>query len=79
LFNNVYADTEFYKQTLDKPTFTGNWVKQLISIIKDFPDRKFIRVCGDTTAVIPELQALANMRSITIADFVGLLNNPRIL
>ena len=77
LFNNVYADTEFYKDTLAKPTFVGNWIKQLTSVTKDFPDRRFIRVCGDTTAVIPELQALDNMKSITIADFVALINTPK--
>ena len=79
LFNNVYADTEFYKQTLAKPTFTGNWVKQLTSVTKDFPNQQFVRVCGDTTAVIPELQGIKNMKSMPIADFVGLLNNPRLL
>jgi hypothetical protein len=76
LFNNVYADTEFYKQTLAKPTFTGNWVKQLISVTKDFPNQQFVRVCGDTTAVIPDLQALANMKSMPIAEFVALLLSP---
>ena len=77
LFNNVYADTEFYKQTLAKPTFTGNWVKQLISVTKDFPNQQFVRVCGDTTAVIPDLQALANMKSMPIAEFVALINIPK--
>jgi len=77
LFNNVYADTEFYKNSLATPTFTGNWVKQLTSVTKDFPTQQFVRVCGDTTAVIPELQALTNMKSITIADFVALINTPK--
>jgi hypothetical protein len=77
LFNNVYADTEFYKQTLAKPTFTGNWVKQLVSVTKDFPNQQFVRVCGDTTAVIPDLQALSNMKSIPIAEFVALLQSPK--
>ena len=75
--NNVYADTEFYKQTLAKPTFTGNWVKQLVSVTKDFPNQQFVRVCGDTTAVIPDLQALSNMKSIPIAEFVALLQSPK--
>jgi hypothetical protein len=79
LFNNVYADTEFYKHALAKPTFVGNWVKQLTSVTKDFPDQQFIRVCGDTTAVIPELQSIKNMKSVTIADFVGLLSNSQLL
>lgn len=77
MFNNVYADTEFYKPTLAKPTFTGNWVKQLVSVTKDFPNQQFIRVCGDTTAVIPELQSLNNMKSMPIADFVALINTPK--
>lgn len=77
LFNNVYADTEFYKHALAKPTFTGNWVKQLTTVTKDFPDRQFVRVCGDTTAVIPELQSLANMKSMPISDFITLINTPK--
>lgn len=77
LFNNVYADTEFYKQTSAQPTFSGNWVKQLVSVTKDFPNQQFIRVCGDTTAVIPELQSLNNMKSMPIAEFVALINSPK--
>jgi hypothetical protein len=77
LFNNVYAGTEFYKQTLDKPTFTGNWIKQIITVTKDFSDRQFVRVCGDTTAVIPELQSLVNMKSMPIAEFVALINTSK--
>ena len=76
LFNNVYADTEFYKKSAAPPTFTGNWVKQLIAVTKDFPSQQFIRVYGDTTAVIPELQSLNNMQSMPIAEFVALINTP---
>lgn len=75
-FNNVYASTEFYKSVDANPTFTGNWVKQIVTVTKDFPNCQFIRVCGDTTAVIPDLQALNNMRSMPIAEFVGLINTP---
>ena len=77
LFNNVYADTEFYKKTLAKPTFTGNWVKQLKSVTKDFANQQFIRVCGDTTAIVPELQNIPNMTSMMIAEFVALLAVPK--
>ena len=76
-FNNVYASTEFYKDSDANPTFTGNWVKQLITVTKDFSNQQFIRVCGDTTAVIPELQALTNMKSMPIAEFVALINTPK--
>jgi hypothetical protein len=55
LFNNVYAGTDFYRSTSSVPTYTGNWVRQLLQIAKDFPKVNFIRVMGDTTA---NLQAL---------------------
>jgi hypothetical protein len=74
LFNNIYADTEFYKKSNATPTFSGNWVKQIITVTKDFPNTNFVRVCGDTTAVVPELQSLNNMKSMPIADFVALIN-----
>ena len=75
-FNNVYADTEFYKTADAHPTFIGNWVKQIITITKEFPNQQFVRVYGDTTAVVPELQSLNNMRSMPIAEFVALINTP---
>lgn len=77
LFNNVYADTEFYKTTLAKPTFVGNWIKQLKSVAKDFPNQQLVRVTGDTTAIIPELQNISNMKNITIADFLLLMQSPK--
>lgn len=73
-FNNVYADTEFYKSADATPTFTGNWIKQLVAVTKDFPNQQFLRVHGDTTAVIPELQNLSNVLSLSIADFIQKLN-----
>lgn len=78
-FNNVYAGTEFYKAIDAPPTFVGNWVKQIITITKDFPNTQFIRVCGNTTSIIPELQQLNNMKSITIADFTKLYKTPPFL
>ena len=73
-FNNVYADTEFYKSSDANPTFTGNWVKQLTTITKDFPNCQFIRVCGDTTAIVADLQSINNVRSMPIAEFISLIN-----
>ena len=78
-FNNIYASTEFYKDTTATPTFSGNWVKQIITVTKDHPNCQFIRVCGDTTATILELQHIPNMRSITIADFLLKLKDPAVL
>jgi hypothetical protein len=67
-FNNMYANTEFYKSSDANPTFTGNWVKQFITVTKDFPNQKFISVHGDSTAIIPELQKINN-------DLQGMLSN----
>lgn len=75
-FNNVYANTEFYKTADSHPTFTGNWVKQITTVTKDFPNQQFVRVYGDTTAVIPELQSLNNMQMMPISEFVALINTP---
>jgi len=76
-FNNVYAGSEFYKSTDANPTFTGNWIRQLSTVIRDFPSVEFVRVCGDTTADIPDFQSLTNLQSITIGDFVARINTPK--
>ena len=76
-FNNVYAGTEFYKPVDANPTFTGNWIKQLSTVIRDFPSVEFIRVCGDTTADIPEFKVLPNLQYLPIADFVLRINTSK--
>ena len=68
-FNNCYADTEFYKKSSANPTFTGNWVRQLQTIMKDYPKTSFFRVVGDTTAEVRELLGVANLAHIQMADF----------
>jgi hypothetical protein len=76
-FNNVYADTEFYKQTINTPTFTGNWVRQLCTVAKDHPNCEFIRVHGTTTAEISEFDKITNLKKLQFADFVIRINNPK--
>jgi hypothetical protein len=76
-FNNVYADTEFYKKSSANPTFTGNWVRQLVTIMKDFPTTSFHRVMGETTADIPELKNINNLRNMPMSDFVDRINNTK--
>jgi hypothetical protein len=76
-FNNVYAGTEFYKATTALPTYTGNWIRQLITVTTDYPNLQFIRVHGDTTAPIAEFSKINNLGSITIADFVDRMNTPK--
>lgn len=69
-FNNVYAGTEFYKPIDSAQTFTGNWIRQITQITKNFPDRQFARVHGPTTAHIPELTHLNNLKHVTMGDFL---------
>ena len=68
-FNNVYAGTEFYKRVDAPPTFTGNWIKQLLHIAKDFSATKFIRVHGLTTVAISQFDTVANFETLNILDF----------
>ena len=76
-FNNMYADTEFYKNINDRPTFTGNWIKQICKIAHDYPSTRFIRVYGETTAQIQELNSLNNMRHESIDTFLDRINNQK--
>ena len=76
-FNNIYADTEFYKKSLSQPTFTGNWIKQICQVMKDYPETRFVRVCGETTARIQELDAAPNLRHEPIEVFLERINKQK--
>ena len=73
-FNNVYADTEFYKKSSAVPTYTGNWVRQLCAVMKDFPKISFYRVHGDTTAEIKDLKNVSNLAAVPMAEFLDRIN-----
>lgn len=76
-FNNLYASTEFYKDLSSVPTYTGNWVKQIKQICKDFPSTKFIRVCGSTTARLQELDSIKNLEHLPLNRFIERLNKQK--
>jgi hypothetical protein len=73
-FNNVYADTEFYKSSSQTPTFTGNWVKQILKICQDYAHTQFVRVCGPTTAHVADLENVSNLQHLSLQDFVNQLD-----
>lgn len=73
-FNNVYADTEFYKRSDSQPTFTGNWTKQISQICKTFPTIEFLRVCGATTARLPDLDKINNLKHVTTEHLIDRIN-----
>jgi len=76
-FNNVYAGTDFYKAADANPTFVGNWIRQLTTVVRDFPQVQFVRVAGDTTADIKDLQGLSNLTHMSIADFAARINTTK--
>ena len=76
-FNNVYANTEFYKKSSAPPTFTGNWVKQLTQIMRDFSNTAFVRVMGTTTAPIEDFSSSRNFRTMSMEDFQNRINNTK--
>ena len=76
-FNNVYADTEFYKKSAARPTFSGNWARQLVQVMKDFPKTNFFRVKGTTTADILEFNGVPNLVTMPMQDFLNRLNNTK--
>ena len=76
-FNNVYADTEFYKKSTANPTYTGNWSRQIASIMKEFVNIRFIRVLGDTSAQIKDFTYVPNYRTVSMAEFLDRINNAK--
>lgn len=74
-FNNVYADTEFYKQSTDKPTFSGNWARQFAGLCEQYPDVEFTRLVGDFTAPIEQFDRIKNFSHLPISHFQSRLNN----
>jgi hypothetical protein len=74
VFNNVYAGTAFYKKTHAAPTYTGNWVRQLVSIMTDNPRAEFWRVHGETTADIADFATVANCHKLGLNDFLDRIN-----
>lgn len=76
-FNNVYADTQFYKKSTSPPTFAGNWINQIRTLTEDFPSKQFIRVIGPESAHIPGLVNLKNLEFMDIAQFRDLLNTEK--
>lgn len=76
-FNNIYADTDFYRKSDATPVFTGNWVKQIRKITEDFPKVQFVRVQGKTTADIPEFVSIKNLTHLPINTFLDRINNQK--
>jgi hypothetical protein len=76
-FNNVFADTEHYKPSAAAPTFTGNWIRQMVTVMRDHAGCQFLRVYGRTTAVITEFESVRNLERVEISEFLRRINTPK--
>jgi hypothetical protein len=75
--NNLYAGTEFYKPVTAAPTFTGNWIRQLVRIMHDFRATQFVRIVGTTTARLAELESVPNLAHLDLDTFVDRINKQK--
>jgi hypothetical protein len=73
-FNNMYADTEFYKKSTDKPTYAGNWQRQLCTVFSDFHLTQFVRVVGSDSADIEVFQTCRNFQQMSMQEFLTQIN-----
>jgi hypothetical protein len=76
-FNNVYADSEFYKKSSAVPTYTGNWAKQLATVMRDHAKTPFVRVIGDTTVHVKEFESVTNYATMPMTEFLNRINNTK--
>lgn len=74
-FNNVYADTEFYKKSTARPTYSGNWVNQICTVARKHSSTHYIRVMGETSAEIPAFGSISNITSISMEQFLHRINS----
>lgn len=75
--NNIYAGTQFYKPAHAGPTFTGNWIKQIIRVIADHKKTRFVRVCGTTTANIAQLNSISGLEHMDLDVFQDRINTTK--
>lgn len=76
-FNNIYAGTEFYKPVASTPTYTGNWIRQILQILEDFPQTNFYRITGVNTAQIPQLETVKNLKHQDLNSLLAQINNQK--
>ena len=68
--NNIYAGTKNYKGVNDRATYYGNWQRQTMMCINQFPKTKYYRILKSMNDFIPDhLKDLTNLSHITVDDF----------
>jgi len=71
LINNIYADTENYKKSVDPATYHGNWARQTGIVCQKNPQKRYIRVVQNKEDYCPNnLTQLTNFKHVTVAEFM---------
>lgn len=73
-FNNVYSDKQFYKKSNREETYYGNWVNQIHEIMKEYKDRKFIRVNPHLNYTPDEWKNCSNYSNVDLKQFLKNIN-----
>ena len=72
--NNIYADTQNYKNSSEGATFYGNWMRQTTQVIKDNPQKRYIRVIKDSGFIPKDFAKFTNLEHITVEEFKKIFN-----
>ena len=71
LINNIYADTQNYKKSIDPATYHGNWARQTGIVCQKNPQKRYIRVVQNKEDYCPDnLTQLVNFKHVTVAEFM---------
>ena len=73
-FNNIYADTDNYKKSIDGATYHGNWLKQTATTIKEHPRINYTRVIAKDNYCPEELNILSNYSTMDIEHFLKIFS-----
>ena len=74
-YNNIFAGHEFYNQIGSVPTYGGNWVHQVKSVLTHNKNIQFYIVVGHETAEIAQFCMFKNLKILTTDEFLKHINN----
>ena len=74
VFNNCYAGTPNYRDVGSAPTYAGNWVNQINTLLCSFKNSKIVRVVGKSSASVPKLENIDNYSEVNTETFLASIN-----
>jgi len=74
-FNNIYADSDYYREKGTTETHFGNWIDQMRELMTEFNDRRFIRVNPHLDYDPEEWKNMPNYKCIDLEEFLNRINN----